>query len=508
VLFLGKNAWYGDPEFPHHECEKVYLSPQARRQGTYIIGTTGTGKTTLLVNLIEQDMRAGEGLCVLDPHGDFTYDIIARVPSERLDDVILFDPALIDCPPGLNLFDCDRDNPMTRDLVVSTVIETLYRLFADSWGPRMEDLVRHSILSLLLHDEPTSLVDLMLVLVSEDHRYRLTRRARFLDPILRHYWESDFPEGSGTYERRDRRELVGSSLNKIGRFITNPVIRHIVGQPASSFDLRQIMDEGKILLVNLAKGDIGADNAALLGSVVVHQLLVAALSRRSQPEEERRDFRLYADEFQSFATRTFADLQSEGRKFHIDTVVAHQYRDQLDDLLKGASLNVANLICLRASGIDAAELAGQFENRPGMSSFELKPSPMPVDGDGRFYIQQQLETGEGLYEFAPSKQRYYADVEAETANIIAQLPNYSGLVRVLEEGKNPEWLEQFRVEFEPKSEVAASVAKRRIEYVKQKACERAAFSREEIEAYIKSRTSGGAGDVGLVLPYDTPIPEN
>jgi hypothetical protein len=253
MLVLGQNAHWGDADYDDAHVKEVYLSDSARKQGTYIIGTTGTGKSTLLLNMIYQDIMRGDGLCVLDPHGDFTEDILARIPVERLDDVILFDPTDTDYPLGLNLFECNRDDPRERDLVVSTVIDTLYRLFEFSWGPRMEDLLRHSILSLLLHNEPTTLIHLMLLLTNYEHRQRLTKRAKELDPILRSYWEDQFPEStmtsSGGYKKpREQIELVGSSLNKIGRFIANPIIRHIVGQEESSFSLSEIMNNGKILL--------------------------------------------------------------------------------------------------------------------------------------------------------------------------------------------------------------------------------------------------------------------
>ncbi|MCB1119563.1 MAG: type IV secretion system DNA-binding domain-containing protein, partial [Chlamydiia bacterium] len=233
MLILGYNTHFQEEGHEQRQVNEVYLSDEARKQGTYIIGTTGTGKTTLLMNMIFQDMKHGDGLCVLDPHGDFTYDILSRVPKNRREDVILFDPADIDYPVGLNLFDCNKDDPKERDLVVSTTIDTLYKLFQDSWGPRMEDLLRHAILSLLHHPEPTTLVHLMMMLVNYEKRQELTKRAKEVDPILRFYWEDQFPESSktkaGGYTRpRDQVELVSSSLNKIGRFIANPVIRHIV----------------------------------------------------------------------------------------------------------------------------------------------------------------------------------------------------------------------------------------------------------------------------------------
>lgn len=513
MLLLGYNARHGDADYPNAHVGEVYLSDAARKQGTYVVGTTGTGKSTLLLNMIYQDMRKRgpmgyEGLCVLDPHGDFTEDIMALVPEDRVDDVILFDPTNEECPLGLNLFDCDRDNARERDLVVSTIIDTLYRLFEYSWGPRMEDLLRHSILSLLLHPEPTTLIHLMLLLTNREHRYRLTQRAKKLDPVLRAYWVDQFPEDemtkSGKYRKpREQTELVGSSLNKIGRFIVNPIIRHIVGQPHSSFDLREIMDDGKILLVNLSKGDLGADNARLLGAVIVNQILIAALSRRGIPLRQRRPFHLYVDEYQNFATKTFPDLQSEARKYAIDTVVAHQYRDQLDDENKGSTLNVANLISLRVSGRDALDLAGQFENTPEELDPQFRPVYKPLNQEEDLFFASALPSGEKLFQLEPGAQRTYSDVEMETANLLSQAHNYQAICRVLSANDHPKKLHQFRINLLNQPEVDERQAEATIARIRQNACDRAAYTREQIAAYIAEYTKSDSDDDGAIPMFDT-----
>lgn len=500
MLILGKNVYYDDPDSPNAEVETVYLGSDARKQGTYIVGTTGTGKTTLLLNLVCQDMERGEGLCVLDPHGDFTSDIIERVPKNRLADVVLLDPADGEYPFGLNLFDCNKNDPRERDLVVSTLIDTLYKLFEHSWGPRMEDLLRHSILTLLYHPEPTTLIDLMLLMVSTKHRTRLSVAGKQKDPILRAFWEEQFD----VYSTRERVEVIGSSLNKIGRFIANPIIRHIVGQPKSTFNLRQIMDEGKILLVNLSKGDIGGDNANFLGAILVNQLLIAALSRRDIPEGQRRPFHLYVDEYQNFATKTFPDLQSEARKYGIDTVVAHQYRDQLDEQNLGSSLNVANLIVLRVSGRDAVEMAPQFDLTPPPPQVKFEPIRYAVNAEGTLFATQKTErSGQTLEQLVEGIQKPYSDMHLEMANWLAQQENYHAICRVLGHQSSPVRLYQFFVYLESKPVVNPSQGQAAVAFVRQQARQLTTFTREEIARYIVQQTQAEGDNSGLIPEFDT-----
>lgn len=503
MLVLGRNA----NRERRSEIDEVYLTDAARKQGTYIIGTTGTGKTTLLLNMIIQDLNQWEhgyhGMCVFDPHGDFTADILKRVPLDRRDSVILFDPTDTEFPFGLNLFDCNRDDPRERDRVVSTFIGTLYKLYKNMWGPRMEDLLRHSVLTLLLYPEPTTMIDLMLLMVNYDHRQRLIAPAIQKDPILRAYWKNEFPESefrNGRLVRpKEQIELVSSSLNKIGRFITNPIIRNIVGQPTSTINFREAMDEGKIILINLSKGDLGADNASLLGSVLVDQILLAALSRRDIPEQRRRPFHLYVDEYQTFATKTFPELQSEARKYAIDTVVAHQYRDQLDEENLGSTLNVANLIVLRVSGKDAIDLAMQFDNTPSAPEVEYKPLHVDVDMEGRITTRAMLPGSQTpLYYAADGKSQLYSDVHLETANLLSQLSNYHAICRVLGMGKNPKRLDQFFIE------LADRPAEERQDptlYIRQRSRKLAQFTREEIERYIAEHTQS-QNDEGGSFPIE------
>lgn len=398
----------------------VYLADPGRRLGTYVVGVTGTGKSTLLLNIVMADIEAGDGVCLLDPHGDLTEDLLGRIPPQRVDDVILFDPAEIDYPMGLNLFECRMDDPRQVDRVCSELVGTLHKLFWYSWGPRMEDLLRHGILSLITRPGSTFL-DLMWLLT--DERFRREVVGELTDPILRHFWTHQFPEGER--ELRRQRDWIDSSLNKIGRFLANPVMRNIVSQPKSAFDVRKIMDEGKILIANLSKGKLGEDNSALLGSVLVNRILVAALERAEVPREARRRFHLVVDEYQSFATESFPTLQSESRKFNIDTIVAHQYRDQLDDLNKGSTLNVGNLIMFRTTGVDAKELAAQYDNTPPEPELERQPQLYRTSREGVYRTGDRQE-----FVLIRGKARPYADVEAETSNDLATMPPFTAYCRL------------------------------------------------------------------------------
>lgn len=448
----------------------IHLADPGRRLGTYVVGVTGTGKSTLLLNIVLADIEAGDGVCLLDPHGDLTEDLLGRIPPQRVDDVILFDPADIDYPMGLNLFECRADDPRQVDRVCSELVGTLRKLFWYSWGPRMEDLLRHGILSLITRPGATFL-DLMWLLTDEKFRREVV--GGLTDPILRHFWTNQFPEGER--ELRRQRDWIDSSLNKIGRFLANPVMRNIVSQPKSAFDVRKIMDEGKILIANLSKGRLGEDNSALLGSVLVNRILVAALERAEVPREARRRFHLVVDEYQSFATESFPTLQSESRKFNIDTIVAHQYRDQLDDLNKGSTLNVGNLIMFRTTGVDAKELAAQYDNTPPEPELERQPQLYRTSREGVYRTGDRQE-----FVLIPGKARLYADVEAETGNELATLPAFAAYCRLT----GNDGLEEHTVRTRPlQRDSSAAVAER----IRQRS-RQLARPRGEVEQRIEART--------------------
>lgn len=452
--------------------KEIRLTSQSRRQGVYVIGTTGTGKTTLLQNIAVEDMQAGEGLCVLDPHGDLTDELLTRVPRERVDDVVLLDPMDLERPFGLNLLECDREDPHQVRWVVSTIMGTLQRLFAYSWGPRLEHVLRNSLLTAMKLKHQATLIELLLLLSSQEYRSQVVPEME--DYMLVNFWKS-FPRSE-----RLQYELTSSTLNKISPFLTDTSMRNIVGQQTTSFDIQEIMDEGKILLVNLSKGDLGEDNSALLGSVLVNLILMGALQRRSVPVEKRRPFHLIVDEFQNFANESFAVLQSEARKYSVDAIVAHQFRDQLDDLNLGSTLNVANFIVLRVSGKDSQELASQFDNTPPPPDQVMQPVYAPVE-ESPFYIPTELPSREGrLHHQVDLPRRLYSDVELEMANSLSTLPNYLARTRLVQTSNLKEELVFLR---EPIGDKDPEIARK----IRKKARTKYGRRREEVEKDIETR---------------------
>lgn len=337
----------------------VSLEDFDRRQGVYIIGKTGTGKSTLLQHLVAQDMKAGAGLCVLDPHGDLVDGILPHVPAERERDVILLDAADSDYPFGLNLFECSNLADVNLVARIATQsVEIFQKLWGDSsWGPRVAQILRNCAYTLIEHQGYT-IAEIPRLLLDREFREALT--STLTNQAVRKFWELQYnPRRAG--EQLDR---IESTLNKVDEFLT-PTVLPIVGMGRTTVDLRRAMDDGKILLVKFALGEVGARTVRLLGSVLVAQILNAALSRQDQPPEHRRQFNLYADEYPRFATPSFAELLAEARKFALATTLAHQFRGQLeDDANRGATLNAANLIVFAVHGEDADELAKQFDRTP------------------------------------------------------------------------------------------------------------------------------------------------
>ena len=400
----------------------ISLGPEARARGVYMIGSTGTGKTTLLQSIAYQDMKAGHGVGVLDPHGDMIDWLLERVPPDRVEDVILFDPSDTEYPFGLNMLECVRDDPQQVSWTVSTLIETLRRLFHFSWGPLLEHVLGHSLWTAMKIPNST-IVEILLLLTDEE--YRVEKTADLNEPLLDAFWR-DLPRGSKGYYKRQ--EMISSTINKLTPFLLDYQMRNIVGQSKNSINLREVMDEKKILLVNLAKGDLGERNSSLLGSVLINMFLISALSRRDKSYEERgtMPFHLIVDEYQNFASESFSVLQSEARKYAIDLVVAHQFRDQLSQENRGSALNVGNFICFRTTGVDGVELARQFDNTP--------PPPDPIWEP----IRTPSEQWEGFYDRGivdkpvPGPQRMYSDVVMQTANDLANLPPFHAQVKTIE----------------------------------------------------------------------------
>ncbi len=348
---------------------EVSISQAARLQGLYIIGVKGTGKSTFIANLIAEDMKHGLGLCLLDPHGDLTKDVLARVPDNREEDVILLDLMDSSYPFGLNVFECP--DPSNLEQVALTASFVMH-IFEKVWDvgtstPQLAQVLRNVTFT-LIQNPGTTLAELPLLLQDDNVRNKLV--GNVANTQVKLFWT--------TYNRLrpgEQLERSSSTLNKADAFLTQPIIANIVGQSHTTIDFRKIMDEGKIVLVQLTPQL--EDLSRLVGAVFIGQLLMAAMSRKDISAGERKQFNLYADEYQRFATEDFATLLSEARKFGVATTIAHQYLDQLDEKNRGASVNAANLVAFRVSGQDAALLAREFDATPE-ESLEVRVEPVRV----------------------------------------------------------------------------------------------------------------------------------
>jgi CxxC-x17-CxxC domain-containing protein len=328
-----------------------------RRQHMYVIGKTGTGKTTLLNNLALQDIKMGRGICIVDPHGEFVENILRKVPAERINDVIYLNPADTEYPIGFNVLEVPDAH--YKHLIASDLMGIFTKIWANVWSARMEYILNNCVLALL--DTPgTTLLGIPRILVDKDYREKILANVK--DPVVKAFWVHEY-EG---YNERFRGEAIAPIQNKVGQFLSTPLIRNIVGQGTSTINIQDIMNSGKILLVNVSKGRIGEDNSALLGAMLITKIQLAAMERIRIPEDERRDFYLYVDEFQNFATDSFAGILSEARKYALNLVVAHQYIGQLvtdvstkvRDAIFG---NVGTMIVFRVGAADAEFLEPEFE---------------------------------------------------------------------------------------------------------------------------------------------------
>lgn len=325
-----------------------------RSRHVYIIGQTGAGKSGMLELLALSDIFYNQGYCIIDPHGDFAIDNLKFIPESRVRDVVYFNPADTAFPIAFNPLEIT--DPARKPNICSEVIGVLKRMFGDSWGPRLEHILRYTLLALL--DRPsTTLLDISRLLTDKEFRKETLDYCK--DVTVLQFWKHEF----GQWNEKQVNESIAPVLNKVGAFTANPIIRNIIGQEKSSFDIRKIMDEGKILVVNLSKGLIGEDNASILGAFLVTKVQLAAMSRSDIPRvEDRRPFYLYVDEFQNFATDSFAVILSEARKYGLNLTVANQYVAQMTDSVRDAVFgNVGTTISFRVSADDAPVLVKQFE---------------------------------------------------------------------------------------------------------------------------------------------------
>jgi CxxC-x17-CxxC domain-containing protein len=332
--------------------KKFGIKTDDRRRHMYLIGKTGMGKTTALENMIISDINIGRGVAVIDPHGDLVEKIADFIPSNRINDTIYFNPADLDWPIAFNIL--ETVDPTQRHLVASGLVGVFKKIWAESWGPRLEYLLRNAILALLEYPG-ASLLGVTRLLIDRNYRKKVIDKVT--DPVVQSFWIEEYTK----YHDRLMAEAIAPIQNKVGQFLSNFLIRNIVGQVKSSIDVREVMDNQKILLMNLAKGRIGEDTSALLGAMIITKIQLAAMERVDIPEEQRKDFYLYVDEFQNFATESFADILSEARKYRLNLIVAHQYIEQLDEKVRAAIFgNVGTLMCWRVGAEDAEELAKEF----------------------------------------------------------------------------------------------------------------------------------------------------
>jgi len=363
-----------------------------RSRHMYIIGQTGTGKSGMLELLALSDIfhhaddpALKNGYAIIDPHGDYAVSNLRFIPASRMEDVVYFNPADTEFPLGFNPMEVY--DPAMRNNISSEIISVLKKLFDNSWGPRLEYILRYTLLALLEYPN-TTLLDITKMLT--DKKFREKVLVSVTDTVVRNFWEVEF----ASWTERYIAEAVPPILNKVGAFVANPIIRNIIGQPKSTFNIRQIMDEGKILIVNLSKGLIGEDNAAVLGSFLVSKVQLAAMSRSDIPRvEDRRSFYLYVDEFQNFATESFATILSEARKYGLNLTVANQYISQMEESVRDAVFgNVGTMVSMRVSAEDAPLLAKHFE--PQFEAADL------LDMHNRRFLISMIINGEKASPFS------------------------------------------------------------------------------------------------------------
>jgi len=360
-IILGQNIFRGEKKL-------VRLKRDDRRRHVYMIGMTGSGKSVLMQEMVKQDIRNGDGVCVIDPHGGLVEDILACIPKERAEDVVLFEPSDVERPVGLNML--EATSPEEADFAVQEMIAIFYKLFPPEMiGPMFEHNMRNVMLTLMADKEyPGTIADIPRMFT--DKAYQEYKLKKVTDPVVRSFWEKEMAKTTDFHKS----EMLGYLISKVGRFVENQMMRNIIGQPHSGFNFREVMDKQKVLLVNLSKGKTGEVNSNLLGLILVSKLQMAALARADMPESERKDFYLYIDEFQNFITPSIATILSEARKYKLNLIMAHQYLGQLtqgqNNNIRDAVLgNVGTLIAFRIGVEDAEIIARQLD--PVFSEYDV-----------------------------------------------------------------------------------------------------------------------------------------
>lgn len=346
IMFGERHGW-GDPQ-------PVGISQLDQRQHLYVIGKTGSGKTTLLRNMIIQHIALGHGVGLIDPHGDLAEEVLHHIPPHRADHLVYFNPGDLEYPIGLNVL---ANVPVDdRHLAASGIVSAFKGIWRDSWGPRLEYILYNAV-SALLDCRNATLLGVNRMLTDDTFRAKVIRQVK--DPFIRSFWAEEY----ASYDERFRREAIAPIQNKLGQFLLNPVIRNILGQVRCKVSFPFIMDHGRLFIGNLSKGKLGHEKANLLGSLLTTQFQLAAMARTDQPEEERRDFYLFIDEFQNFSTDAFAAILAEARKYRLCLTLSHQYIDQVPLSIRQAVFgNVGTLIAFRVGYTDAEVLQAEFGN--------------------------------------------------------------------------------------------------------------------------------------------------
>lgn len=366
----------------------VILKHADRLHHVYAVGKTGTGKSTLFQNIALQDILAGQGTSFVDPHGEAITWLLQRIPPHRLEDVVLFDPADESWPVGLNLLEWHTE--AEKDFLVAEAIQIFYKLFDPGStgivGPQFEHWMRNAALTVMADPNGGTLIDIPRLFT--DREFEIQKRRHVTDKIVTAFWEQQMAKTSDFH----RSEMLNYFTSKFGRFMTNRLMRNIIGQKTSAINLSQIMDEGKILLVNLAKGKIGETNAHMLGLILMAKMQAATLRRANLPAAERRPFYLFVDEFQNVMTDSFISMLSEVRKYGLAVHVTHQYIEQLPDAMRAAVLgNAGTLISFQIGAADAKALLSEFEPEDQRKPQELKEEDFQYLPRHQFLIRLMLD---------------------------------------------------------------------------------------------------------------------
>ena len=336
----------------HNNLVPFGIRREDRRRHLYAVGKSGVGKSKLLELLVNHDIQEGHGVAVLDPHGDLVDDILRYIPKERIDDVIVFDPTDTEFPIAFNPL--EKVDPAYKMQLTIGILDIFKKLFGTNWSDRLEHVLRYTILALL--DSPNTTVLSILKMLS-DKSYRQKIVARIEDNVVKSFWVSEFAAWSEKYDA----DAITPLLNKVGQFVATNMMRNVVGQPETKFDIRDVMDNKKILLMKVSKGLLGEENSQLMGAMIITKIYQAAMSRADIPEAQRSDFYFYVDEFQNFATDTFYEIMSEARKYHLNLTIAHQYMGQLSQKIRQTVFgNVGSMVSFRVGAEDAAVMAEEF----------------------------------------------------------------------------------------------------------------------------------------------------